>query len=533
MHPDSSLPIKPTCCPCQGHDETSFEEAGATGPPASRGRVPGSAVLGGMALGGLSWSMLAAASREEPAAPPRRPLIVKPIFTYPVPVRHPQTSWRNWGGIQNQEDINQEAARIQGELEKLRAEADFPLKFLPLAKVRGVQQLAAIGDIAQADAILSYAGGDGAGDLMAEVNAIDRLCKDVIFFVRHQSGPLYYWYEGASARYLRQHADQQADQTVRCQDVVVDRLDEVLWRLRALAGLRATVGSTILAIGGPAAWASASRKQVDTLAEARRLWKPDIRTVSYPELSKLLAAARSNPPTVILARDRAEAYLKLPQTKLETSKPFVENAFLLEQVFRALMHQANCRAITIRGCMRTIMPIAQTTACLALSLLNDAGYLAFCESDFAVIPSGMLLGSISGRPTFLNDPTYPHDGIITLAHCTAPRKMDGVNLEPVRILTHFESDYGAAPKVEMAVGRKVTMIAPDFASKRWLGLSGEIEAHPFLPICRSQIDVRLKAPSPLVAQRMPGFHWTLAYGDYLRELGYALRRVPIGWECLG
>ncbi|MCK7524027.1 MAG: hypothetical protein MZV64_43570 [Ignavibacteriales bacterium] len=26
---------------------------------------------------------------------------------------------------------------------------------------------------------------------------------------------------------------------------------------------------------------------------------------------------------------------------------------------------------------------------------------------------------------FLNDPTYPHDGIITLAHCTAPRKMDG------------------------------------------------------------------------------------------------------------
>ncbi len=189
--------------------------------------------------------------------------------------------------------------------------------------------------------------------------------------------------------------------------------------------------------------------------------------------------------------------------------------------------------MTIRGCMRTIMPIAQTTACLALSHLNDTGYLAFCESDFVVIPSGMLLGSISGRPTFLNDPTYPHDGIITLAHCTAPRKMDGQTLEPARILTHFESDYGAAPKVEMGLGRQVTMIAPDFAAQRWLGLSGEIVDHPFLPICRSQIDVRFAADSHLVAQRMPGFHWMMVYGDYRREVGYALKKVKIAWDCLG
>ena len=56
------------------------------------------------------------------------------------------------------------------------------------------------------------------------------------------------------------------------------------------------------------------------------------------------------------------------------------------------------------------MPIAQTSACLTLSVLNDAGYMAFCESDFVVIPAGILLAQISGRPQFLNDPTYPHDG---------------------------------------------------------------------------------------------------------------------------
>jgi hypothetical protein len=36
----------------------------------------------------------------------------------------------------------------------------------------------------------------------------------------------------------------------------------------------------------------------------------------------------------------------------------------------------------------------------------------------------------------------------------------------------------------------------------------------------------------LLAERMPGFHWTMVYGDYMREAGYALKRIPITWEAL-
>ena len=179
------------------------------------------------------------------------------------------------------------------------------------------------------------------------------------------------------------------------------------------------------------------------------------------------------------------------------------------------------------------MPLAETSACMTLSTLNDDGYLAFCESDFVVIPAGMLMASISGHPMFLNDPTYPHEGIITLAHCTAPRKLDGKTTEPARILTHFESDYGAAPKVEMRIGQQVTNIIPDFAGKRWVGFVGEIAAHPFLPICRSQIDVKFTCDSQKLAERMPGFHWMTIYGNYLREAGYALKKIPIAFECMG
>jgi hypothetical protein len=103
----------------------------------------------------------------------------------------------------------------------------------------------------------------------------------------------------------------------------------------------------------------------------------------------------------------------------------------------------------------------------------------------------------------------------------------------VRIMTHYESDYGAAPKVEMRVGQKVTNILPGFDGKRYVGVLGEIVAAPFLPICRSQIDIKFNCCSQRLAERMPGFHWMTGYGDSMRELGYALKRIPIEWEVLG
>ncbi len=105
--------------------------------------------------------------------------------------------------------------------------------------------------------------------------------------------------------------------------------------------------------------------------------------------------------------------------------------------------------------------------------------------------------------------------------------MDGRRLEPVRILTHFESDYGAAPKVAMRVGQACTNLVPDFASRKWVGFQGTIVANPFHAICRSQIDVRIDGDSGALVEEMKGFHWMLAYGNHLRECGYALAKVGV------
>ena len=510
------------CCGCT--DCGSSDTSGVSRRDFLKG---GGVALGGLAMTGLTWSSLSAAEGEAPAAPARKPLVVKCILTYESPRPRPQSSWRNWGGVHGDEAAGKEAARIRGELKKLSGDADFPLTFLDVSAAKSPADVQkAVAEAGEADVVVVYA----AGGWTSMFDAVAKSGKHVIFFMRHKSGPVYLWYEILSPRYLRQHTDKLATTGIDYQDAVVDSSAELLWRLRALCGLKNALGTRIIAIGGPGGWGPGGRKAPD---DAREKWKLDIRTVSYKDLAKLLEAAMKDDAARKSARQRAEEYLKDPSVKLETKKEYVENCFLLEQVFLGLMREAEAPALTVHHCMGAIMPISKTTACLTLTLLNDAGYMAFCESDFVAIPAGILLSMISGKPPFLHNPTWPHDGVITLAHCTAPRKMDGKTLEPVRIVTHFESDFGAAPKVEMRKGQKLTHVISDFAMSRWVGLSSEIVDAPFLPICRSQIDVAYKVSDETLLENMHGFHWETVYGDYLREVGYALKKTPIAWECLG
>jgi len=512
--------IKPICC-CGGHN--NLTNNGLT--RRSFIQMTGTGTLGIITLQGLSWKVLASESDDERVRLGRKPLIVKPVLTYEIPVRREKRSWRSWGGIQTEEDVRNEIVRIGNELKMLKSEADFPVEFLPVAAVRRVQDLNGIEDLKDADLFLIYAAG-GSMNIFSELNNTG---KNIIFFCRHKSGPVYLWYEIVSPRYLRQHTDTLKVKGIDEEDVVIDRQDELLWRMRALCGLKNTVGSGIIAIGGAGAW---SQPVETTMKLVKEKYNFDIQGISYEELGKLIVEAKQDKKLVAEAKSRSEKYLADSRVVLDTERKYVENCFILEDIFRRLMEKAGCRAITVNNCMGTIMPMADTTACMTLSLLNDEGYLAFCESDFVVIPAGILMANIAGKPSFLNDPTYPHDNMITLAHCTAPRMMDGKNPEPVRILTHFESDFGAAPKVEMKKGQVVTNILPDFEFRKYIGLPGRIIDNPFMDICRSQIEVGFTCDSRKVAENMRGFHWITVYGDYTRETGYALKKIGIGLDVL-
>jgi hypothetical protein len=356
--------------------------------------------------------------------------------------------------------------------------------------------------------------------------------RDTLLFVRHRSGPLYYWYEALSTRVLRAGSPQEAARNraenhgpVTVHDVVIDDHDELLWRLRALSALKNFIGQRIVALGGPMGKYDPEAPRV-----ARERYKLQIIDVGYDEFVRRMAALRADKNRMALAEAWTERYLSIPATSLATERHFMVSAFLLYGLFRDLLRELDATAFTIQHCMTRALPISKTTPCMPLSWLNDEGLIGLCESDFVVIPAAMLLRQITGKPVFLHNSTFPHRGLVTCAHCSAPRRMDGKTYLPAKILTHCESDYGAAPKVEMPIDQEMTFIDPEFSKPRWLAFRGIVKANPSYDVCRTQQDVAITGDWKRLIPEARDSHWAAAFGNHLDTIEYASRKI--GLDCV-
>jgi hypothetical protein len=211
--------------------------------------------LTGGALG-LNASLSAAVdpdgwNPQKPLIPAGRALVVQPMLMYQVAQRKPASSWKSWGGVQTDEAASAEAQRITEELQTLRSQAPFPLEVRPIVKVKSPAEAGKIHE-SDYDAVIVYAA-SGSGELLKACFA-PKKDRDTIVFVRRSSGPAYYWFEALSTRYLNSTADESAapaGRGVHVEDVVVDDGGELLWRLRALYGMKNFLGTRIVALGGP------------------------------------------------------------------------------------------------------------------------------------------------------------------------------------------------------------------------------------------------------------------------------------------
>jgi len=461
---------------------------------------------------------------EKPLIVTGKTLKVQPVLTYRIAERRFQRSWREWGGVQTEEAKSEEVNRISKELNSLSA--DFPMKINPVVAVKTAEEAINVRENSDYDVMVIYAA-------QGRVQILDGCIseeKQNIIFLRHRSGPINDWYENIHNKFLRRSGKEfELDRYIYpagldINDCVVDEYSDLLWRLRAFYGVKNFIGSRIVALGGPMGWGCPQSPKI-----AQEKYKINIIEVTYDELERRIKSARANRNLVSKAEEWTERYLSLPNTTLITDRKFVVNAFILYSIFKDFMRENDAPAFTIRNCMSTVIPIAETTACLSLSLINDEGYMAFCESDFNAIPSGILMHYISGKPVFLNDPTLPHHGIVTAAHCTAPRRLDGKNYSPAEIVTHYESEYGATPKVLLNKGDEITMVAPDGLQVRWVCFKGTIEENTYYDICRSQYDFIIHGNWKKFLEEHRGFHWMMALGDYTKEIGYAVRKIGLDW----
>ncbi|MBN1505426.1 MAG: hypothetical protein JW955_01200, partial [Sedimentisphaerales bacterium] len=291
-------------------------------------------VAGTLGLGASSFAGTGpdAWDPDRPLVHTGKPLTVQPILMYHVAERRPAASWKSWGGVQSDEAAGKEAAAISQELSALASRADFPMRILPVISVKTAEQTAQAHEN-DYDAVLVYAASGSGGLLHACFTP--KKDKDTIVFVRCRSGPAYYWYEALSTRYLQtdegeaRRASRLDHGGVHIDDVVVDDYKDLLWRLRGLYALKNFLGARIVALGGP--W---GKYAPDAPQIARDRYGFEIIDVSYDEIASRIKAAQQDRDLVARTGRWADRYLALPNTTLETDKPFVVNAFLLYSLFK-------------------------------------------------------------------------------------------------------------------------------------------------------------------------------------------------------
>ena len=168
--------------------------------------------------------------------------------------------------------------------------------------------------------------------------------------------------------------------------------------------------------------------------------------------------------------------------------------------------------------------------CVGFTRLNDMGLGGICESDLQSAMTHIMFQGLSGKPSFVSDPTVDESkNSIILAHCLGSTKMDGPDkpAAPYKLRNVMERQEGVVPQVQMRVGQKVTqgiLLGTDFLPY----FTGEIIETPVgLEVdrgCRTKITVRVDGDvRKLWKNWANGLHRQTCYGDITKELGFFCR----------
>ena len=260
-------------------------------------------------------------------------------------------------------------------------------------------------------------------------------------------------------------------------EILHGEIAQVAQQIRALRNahqsLNALRGKKLGCIGQPSDWLIASDYAPDTVMNQLGL---GFVTIPMEELLEEIRHHRyeDNPCTELF---KQQAY---DQSELE-------KALFVYGAFQRIVDRYNLCGVSVR-CF-DLLDTVHTTGCLGLSILNSLGVYGGCEGDMPTLLSMAILGSITGEPLFMCNPSRfdTKAGCATFAHCTVPTAM----LKSFCLNTHFESGIGVAIQGKFETG-DCTLFKCEGDLSRYFVQEGTILETPFSNmLCRTQIRVGL------------------------------------------
>ncbi len=280
-------------------------------------------------------------------------------------------------------------------------------------------------------------------------------------------------------------------------------MDQVAGQIRALRNahraLAALRGKKLGCIGEPSDWLIASSYSPEAMMR-----KLGLGFVSIPmeELLEEIAKERYEP----------NEYTALFQAQT-FDKGEIEKALYVYGAFQRLVEKYQLCGVSVR-CF-DLLDTVYTTGCLGLSILNSLGVYGGCEGDMPALLSMAVLGSITGEPLFLCNPSRfdTKEGYAIFAHCTIPVTM----LKDFCLNTHFESGIGVAVQGRFEEG-PCTLFKCEGDLSRFHAQEGEILDVPFSDmLCRTQIKVKLDDFSYFLTKPINNHH-ILCRGRYAADV---------------
>ncbi|MBN1831008.1 MAG: hypothetical protein JW896_02765 [Deltaproteobacteria bacterium] len=216
----------------------------------------------------------------------------------------------------------------------------------------------------------------------------------------------------------------------------------------------------------------------------------------------------------------------------------IVNACRLYILLRSIVEKEELSAVSIDCLGFTLSPNPILPyPCLAFARLRDEGITAACEADVCGMLSSMLLEEISRKPSFMCNlmSLDPLVSKITVSHCVAPLKLNGLDTAQMRYRLHdyHGSGRGAVPEVEFP--QRGQVITGGFSKdlKSFSLWPGRIENQvmdtdlarsrrgPMSNVCANTMDVKIRDADRFL-QNVPGLHQILVLDNYTRAIEDAL-----------
>ena len=201
--------------------------------------------------------------------------------------------------------------------------------------------------------------------------------------------------------------------------------------------------------------------------------------------------------------------------ELGKDNKYLSGALQIYSGIKRLIEKYQLKGFTIR-CFDLIEEY-KNTACLALAMLNEEGYIGTCEGDIPSMLTMLFVKAVSNQPSFQANPSKIDISTrnVLFAHCTVPLNM----VSNISFMTHFESGLGIGIRGELNE-RDVSIIKLTPKLDHTLFLEGKIVANrTYESYCRTQIEVKFDDEEGLfnLLREDFGNHVIITYGNIISE----------------